>query len=187
MGPPEDLRRAWKIKRDCTKRNYTPDEVIADMQRREPDSKEFIEPQREYADIVVRFIPPGGNLDSDPTKYNVRLVLRPTLPHPYLAEIAAETRTPRYEPIRFHLPRDRGKPLDVLEIAGQVPPEASAAAECSICDQMAHPDGELNREAIGVFVDAHQGTPPESLALTQLLIVFQPLGAASAAARSGGP
>ena len=179
----EDLRRAWKIKRDCTKRNYTPDEVIADMQRREPDSKEFIEPQREYADIVVRFVPPGGNLDSDPTKYNVRLVLRPTLPHPYLAEIAAETRTPRYEPIRFHLARDRGKPVDVLEIDGQVPPEVSAAAEEIIWDKMAHPDGELNREAIGVFVDANQEKRSESLALTQLLIVFQLVGAASAAAR----
>ncbi len=183
LDPPEDLRRAWKIKRDCTKRNYTPDEVIADMQRREPDSKEFIEPQREYADIVVRFIPPGGNLDSDPTKYNVRLVLRPTLPHPYLAEIAAETRTPRYEPIRFHLARDRGKPVDVLEIDGQVPPEVSAAAEEIIWDKMAHPDGELNREAIGVFVDANQEKRSESLALTQLLIVFQLVGAASAAAR----
>src|SRR5213082_1925578 len=97
LDPPEDLRRAWKIKRDCTKRNYTPDEVIADMQRREPDSKEFIEPQREYADIVVRFIPPGGNLDSDPTKYNVRLVLRPTLPHPYLAEIGVRQGGPQHE------------------------------------------------------------------------------------------
>ena len=183
LDPPEDLRRAWKIKRDCTKRNYTPDEVVADMQKREPDSKEFIEPQREYADIVVRFIPPGGNLDSDPTKYNVRLVLRPTLPHPYLAEIAAETRTPRYEPIRFHLARDRGKPVDVLEIDGQVPPEVSAAAEEIIWDKMAHPDGELNREAIGVFVDANQEKRSESLALTQLLIVFQLVGAASAAAR----
>ena len=183
LDPPEDLRRAWKIKRDCTKRNYTPDEVIADIQRREPDSKELIEPQREYADIVVRFIPPGGNLDSDPTKYNVRLVLRPTLPHPYLAEIAAETRTPRYEPIRFHLARDRGKPVDVLEIDGQVPPEVSAAAEEIIWDKMAHPDGELNREAIGVFVDANQEKRSESLALTQLLIVFQLVGAASAAVR----
>src|SRR5256885_3280986 len=44
---------------------------------------------------------------------------------------------------------------------------------------MAHPDGELNREAIGVFVDANQEKRSESLALTQLLIVFQLVGAAS--------
>ena len=100
-----------------------------------------------------------------------------------MAEIAAETRTPRYEPIRFHLARDRGKPVDVLEIDGQVPPEVSAAAEEIIWDKMAHPDAELNREAIGVFVDANQERRSESLALTQLLIVFQLVGAASAAAR----
>lgn len=179
LDPPEDLRRAWKIKRDCTKRNYKPEEVIADMERREPDSKEFIEPQREHADIVVRFIPPGGDLNSDSTKYNVKLTLRPTLPHPYLAEIAAETRTPKYEPIRFHLARDRGKPVDVLEIDGSVPPEVSAAAEEIIWNKMAHPDGELNREAIGVFIDANQTKRSESLALTQLLVVFQLVGAAA--------
>jgi phosphoribulokinase len=179
LDPPEDLRRAWKIKRDTSKRNYTADDVIADMQRREPDSKEFIEVQREYADIVVRFIPPGGNLDADPTKYNVNLVLRPTLPHPYLAEIAAQTRTSRYEPIRFHLARDRGKPVDVLEIDGSVPPDVAAAAEEIIWEKMAHPDGELNRDAIGVFVDANQTKRSESLALTQLLIVFQLVGAAA--------
>ena len=179
LDPPQDLRAAWKVKRDTSKRNYTVEDVLADMQRREPDSKEFIEPQREHADIVVRFIPPGGRLDSDPTKYNVRLVLRPTLPHPYLAEIAAETRTPRHEPIRFHLARDHGKPVDVLEIDGSVPPEVSAAAEEIIWDKMAHPDGPLNREAIGCFVDANQTKRSESLALTQLLIVFQLVGAAA--------
>ena len=179
LDPPEDLRRAWKIKRDTSKRNYTAEAVIADMQRREPDSKEFIEVQREYADIVVRFIPPGGDLNSDPTKYNVSLVLRPTLPHPYLAEIAAQTRTARYEPIRFHLARDRGKPVDVLEIDGSVPPEVSAAAEEIIWEKMAHPDGDLNRDAIGVFIDRNESKRSESLALTQLLIVFQLVGAAA--------
>ena len=59
----------------------------------------------------------------------------------------------------------------------------SAASEEIIWDKMAHPDGELNREAIGVFVDANQEKRSESLALTQLLIVFQLVGAASAAAR----
>ncbi|MGH2651196.1 MAG: phosphoribulokinase, partial [Actinomycetota bacterium] len=122
------------------------------------------------------------SLDSDPTRYNVKLVLRPTLPHPYLAEIASETRTPKYEPIRFHLARDRGMPVDVLEIDGSVPPEVSAAAEEVIWDRM-HPQNgeELNREAIGVFVDRSQIRRSEPLALTQLLIVFQLVGARAGA------
>lgn len=177
LDPPEDLRRAWKIKRDCTKRNYTPEDVLADMERREPDSSAFIRPQREHADIVVRFYPPGPTPDGNGARYNVRLVLRPSLPHPYLADIASETRTPKYEPIRFQLARDRGKPVDVLEIDGSVPPEVSAAAEAVVWDKMEHPDGHLNREAIGIFNDGNTIRRSEPLALTQLLIVFQLVGA----------
>jgi phosphoribulokinase len=177
LDPPEDVRRAWKIKRDCTKRNYTEAEVLADLDKREPDSQAFIRPQREFADIIVRFYPPAETYDGDPTKYNVKLVLRPTLPHPYLAEIAAETRTSRYEPIRLLLARDRGKPVDVLEIDGGVPPEVAAQAEQIIWDRMSHPEGDLNREAIGLFTVGDQIRRGEALALTQLLIVFQLVGA----------
>ncbi|MGH2772115.1 MAG: phosphoribulokinase, partial [Actinomycetota bacterium] len=176
LDPPEDVRRAWKIKRDTGKRNYTEDQVLADLEKREPDSEAFIRPQRQHADIVVRFYPAGDNLD-DPRHFNVRLVLRPTLPHPYLADIASETRTPKYEPIRFSLARDRGMPVDVLEIDGSVPDDVAAAAEKIIWDRM-HYDGELNPDAIGLFANGDEkktSSPP--LALTQLLIVFQLLHA----------
>ena len=36
--PPEELRRAWKLKRDCTRRGYTTDEVLAELDRRERDA-----------------------------------------------------------------------------------------------------------------------------------------------------
>jgi phosphoribulokinase len=172
LDPPEDVRRAWKIKRDTSKRNYTPEAVIADLERREPDSEAFIRPQRDKADIVVRFHPPGPSVDVDPGHYNVRLVLRPTLPHPYLAEIASATRTPKYEPIRFSLARDGGQPVDVLEIDGSVPMEVAAAAEEVIWEKMHH-DGELNPDAIGLFAEGDTQRVSGPLGLTQLLIVFQ--------------
>ncbi|HWI09639.1 MAG TPA: phosphoribulokinase, partial [Solirubrobacteraceae bacterium] len=53
LDPPESLRRQWKVDRDCSKRGYTTDEVLADLDRREPDSEAFIRPQRRHADIVV--------------------------------------------------------------------------------------------------------------------------------------
>ncbi len=186
LDPSEDLRRAWKIKRDTAKRNYTVDQVLADLEKREPDSQAFIRPQRGSSDIVVRFYPPSGDTDADPGHYNVRLVLRPTLPHPYLAEIASETRTSSYEPIRFHLARDRGMPVDVLEIDGTVPPDVSQAAEKIIWERM-HPSGDgeiLNPDAIGVFYDGNKTRRSESLALTQLLIVFQLIGARASSSES---
>ncbi len=181
LDPPEEVRRSWKIKRDTSKRHYTVEQVLADLDRREPDSAAFIRPQRADADIVVRFHPRASRGEVDPTTYNVHLVLRPTLKHPYLAEIASETRTSGYEPIRLHLARDAGKPVDVLEVDGNVPPEVSAAAEKRIWERMhPHHDEELNHDAIGIFNDGHVQRRSESLALTQLLIVFQLIGARAA-------
>ena len=38
LTPPEELRRAWKLKRDCTRRGYTTDEVLAE--HTDPDTGE---------------------------------------------------------------------------------------------------------------------------------------------------
>jgi uridine kinase len=57
LDPPEDLRWVWKMKRDTSKRGYTLEEVRAERERREPDSRAFVRPQREHADIVVGFAP----------------------------------------------------------------------------------------------------------------------------------
>ncbi|MGH2847282.1 MAG: cyclodeaminase/cyclohydrolase family protein [Thermoleophilaceae bacterium] len=38
LTPPEALRRAWKPKRDCTRRGYTTDEVLAELDRRQADA-----------------------------------------------------------------------------------------------------------------------------------------------------
>jgi phosphoribulokinase len=76
LDPPEDFRRLWKIKRDAAKRGYTPEQVLDELEKREGDSRDFIRPQRKYADIVVRFYPdddaPTDGIDSH---LNVHLVL----------------------------------------------------------------------------------------------------------------
>src|SRR3954464_6373952 len=77
LAPPEELRRAWKLKRDCTRRGYTTDEVLRELDRRESDAARYIHPQREHADIVVTFWP---NLDAD-------VLLRDSLRHPDLTPL----------------------------------------------------------------------------------------------------
>ena len=57
LNPPEEIRREWKIKRDTTQRGYHREQVLAELDRRERESEEFIRPQRRRADIVVRFAP----------------------------------------------------------------------------------------------------------------------------------
>ncbi len=81
LAPPESLRRAWKVKRDTQKRGYTEEEVLSALEKREPDSEQFIRPQRQWADLVVSFYPPTDSSDENNSQLNARLVLRPTIPH----------------------------------------------------------------------------------------------------------
>ena len=55
LAPPEALRRKWKVDRDCSRRGYTTDQVLAELDRREADSAAFIRPQQRHADMVVSF------------------------------------------------------------------------------------------------------------------------------------
>ncbi len=79
LAPPEELRRKWKVQRDCSRRGYTTDQVLSELDRREPDSEAFIRPQQQHADIVVSFLPNAGG---DQEHLDAELVLRPTLKHP---------------------------------------------------------------------------------------------------------
>src|SRR5574341_734152 len=45
LDHPEELRRRWKVERDCSRRGYTTDKVLAELDRREADSEAFIRPQ----------------------------------------------------------------------------------------------------------------------------------------------
>jgi phosphoribulokinase len=46
LNPPEALRRRWRAARDCSRRGYSTDQVLSELDRRERDSEEFIRPQR---------------------------------------------------------------------------------------------------------------------------------------------
>ena len=46
--------------RDCSRRGYTTDQVLAEIDRRESDADTFIRPQRGAADMVVRFSEPDA-------------------------------------------------------------------------------------------------------------------------------
>lgn len=51
----ESLRRHWKILRDVAKRQYTKEKIEEQLKRRIADSKKYIEPQKNFADMVVNF------------------------------------------------------------------------------------------------------------------------------------
>jgi phosphoribulokinase len=178
LAPPENLRAEWKVKRDTQKRGYSPEQVLAEMEKREPDSEAFIRPQRSFADMIVSFYP-SAKTQNDQV-LNARLVLRPTIPHPELTLAIAPDPQVK-SAIRLGLDRDMGKPVDVLEIDGHATQEQVRALEKFMCSEI--PDLSTvcdvgNETQLGKIA----GTTGETiqsypLALTQLLIVFHMLKA----------
>ena len=178
LDPPEDLRRLWKIKRDTAKRGYTPEQVLAEMEKREWDSQNFIRPQREFADIVVRFHPGNGNgSDQADAHLNVHLVLRPTIPHPDLTYLTNHN-SGQAAGIRLELGRDYGRPVEFLEVEGGVSRKQAAQLEEAIWKHLTDLR-PLRADQFGDYNDGTEVRHSDPLALTQLLITYHLLRAYS--------
>ncbi|MEO0949252.1 MAG: phosphoribulokinase [Cyanobacteria bacterium J06641_5] len=183
LAPPEELRAQWKIKRDMRKRGYTEEQVRAALRQREPDSEQYIRPQRKASDLVVTFYPPAGTNESG-SLLNVRLVLRPTIPHPDLSPLFEKNANHEAIPaIRLELARDMGKPVDVLEIDGHATKEQVREIEKAMCsevpslDNVCRVDSEIDiGKVVGTTGETIQSFP---LAITQLLMTYHMLKASS--------
>ncbi len=171
LGPPEDLRRVWKIKRDCAKRGYKAEQVIKELEAREHDSRDYIRPQREFADIIVEFCPPDGVA---PEKANgnlsVRLILRPTIRHPNISYLFEDNNS-QDSGIRMTLGRDSGKPVDILEIDGDVTQEHADKLAKTIREHLPN-SRRLPSEAFGNYQADNETRHSHPLALTQLLLTY---------------
>ncbi len=181
LAPPEDLRKTWKIKRDTRKRGYTEAAVLDQLEKREPDSEAYIRPQRKWADVVVSFYPPTDGSNVDDLLLNVRLVLRPTIPHPDFTEILNSQGNHLGDAIRLELDRDMGKPVDVLEIDGHATVDQVHELERLLCADVPYLGQFCSLEGnedigklVGTTGEILQSYP---LALTQLLITYHMLKA----------
>ena len=66
IDPDKTLRYYWKIKRDMAYRGYSKEQVIAQLEKREPDAIKYIETQKNHADIIVSYVPiiASGDLEA---------------------------------------------------------------------------------------------------------------------------
>jgi len=174
LNPPEELRRRWKVRRDSTERGYSEQEVLRELDIREPDSAAFIRPQRYHADIEVCFFPDLSpwSRQNDDAHLNVRLTLHGTLPHPDLSRIIEEDQSGC---VRSTLGRENGRAVEYLEIDGTIPDEPAAALERGILDHLDE-CGAASPAELGQYSDS-QLRHSHPLALTQLLLVYHLLRA----------
>jgi phosphoribulokinase len=175
LAPPEDLRRAWKLKRDCTRRSYTTDQVLHELDARERDSAEFIRPQRAHADIVVTFRPTRA---CDPAHLDAEVLLCDTLPHPDLSPLIDDLGR---GPSLVRRERDL-----VLQIPGDIAPGHAAELEEAVWSRMSFAN-HLRVRRLGEFTigtDLHRS---DSLALVQVLVLYHLVWARASLNRGGEP
>jgi phosphoribulokinase len=175
LSPPEELRRAWKLKRDCTRRGYTTDEVLAELDRRQRDAEAYVQPQRAHADIVVSFVPGSSG---DPAHLDADLILRDTLPHPDLAPLVESGRG---GPALIKREREW-----LLRIPGDLDPAHAAELEEAVWERMSFAS-HLRIRRLGEFTVGTDLRRSDSLALVQLLILYHAVTARAALSIGGSP
>ncbi len=165
LDPPEPLRYSWKIKRDTSKRGYTEEQVRAELDKREPESAEFIRPQRAFADIVVQFAPIEERGESLDDPLSATLLLRPTAPHPDLTSILTDDTR---KAIHLKLSRDEdGKPVDAVHIHAYADPDITQKVKEAIWESLGVDDHFPT-----TLGQVEPGVVSEPLALTQLLLLY---------------
>jgi len=175
LNPPEGLRRRWKVRRDCSRRGYTTDEVLAELDRREHDSAAFIRPQQRFADIVVSFVDPGEDA-GERTDLDAELTLCDSLRHPDLMPFVGD------DPGGLTLAQSAQE--WTMRIPGRIAPEHAAAVEEAIWERM-HFATHLRARRLGEFTTGTDLHRSESLALVQLLIMYHLVTAKAAVALGG--
>jgi phosphoribulokinase len=175
LAPPEELRREWKIKRDSTKRGYTEEQVIEDLERREPDSAAFIRPQEQRADLIVSFRQPDDRADDD--HLDAVLMMREGLQPPNLSAVDDDND----DGITLE---KRANGVKCLYIPGDVDRERGAAIEESIWEEMRFAS-HLRTERLGEFTVGDDVHRSESLAIVQVLILYHLVTAKAAVAVAG--
>ena len=175
LNPPEELRRRWKVQRDCSRRGYTTDQVLAELDRREPDSEAFIRPQQRHADMLVSFGPPG-DADGDPTHLDAELTLATASPIPTCAARRTArtglTLTEHDGERSLHIPGRHRSRAGGGDRGGDLGRGCTSPAICA-------PDGS------GEFTIGTELHRSESLALVQLLILYHLVTAKAAIALGG--
>ena len=170
LDPPEDLRRKWKVQRDCSRRGYTTDQVLEELDRREADAEAFIRPQRRHADIVISFMPGDRG---DPEHLDARIAMRPGIVHPELSGVVGGGS----DGIGFTA---RGSESS-LWVPGTISAHQSADIEEAVWDRM-HFASHLRTERLGEFTVGTALHRSEPLAITQLLVLYHLVTARAAIA-----
>jgi phosphoribulokinase len=177
LDTPEPLRHRWKVARDTAKRGYSATQVHELLGRRESVSQKYIRPQREHADMVVRFHPDSSFTDYE--HLHATVTMRPTLDQPDLRAVIDSC---PLAASALRLTRDGES--EALEIDGRISAEQAAEVERELWSR--RPELErLLMARTGNFIENGATRHSHALAIAQLLLTYPVLRARLTKERSG--
>jgi phosphoribulokinase len=180
LDPEAALLHQWKIMRDSTMRGYSVPQVREMMAIRRRDSRLYIQPQKKYADIIVRFS--RGSLyyrPRDQAHLDARLFQAKHAPRIDLTGVLDVSQDGCRPALRFVKGTYAGAKRDVLEIDGTITHKKACELEDCIwayMQEVSHlrPD-RLN--LLGRFYVGNVQRQSDPLALTQLIILYHVMSA----------
>ena len=129
----DEVKIAWKIQRDMSERGHSYEDVLFAINARKPDFQAYIDPQKQYADVVIQVLP--TNLikeDKERKVLRVQMIQREGIPNFESAYLFDEGSTIHWTPcgrkltcsypgIKMYYGPDAyyGNEVSILEVDGQ--------------------------------------------------------------------
>jgi phosphoribulokinase len=180
LDPETALLQQWKIMRDSTMRGYTVEQVRQQIAARWRDSRLYVQPQKRFADIIVRFS--RGSLyyrTRNLAHLDVRLIEAKHAPKIDLSDVLEVSQDGLRPALRLVEEEYEGVKRDVLEIDGNISHQKACELEDCIWAHMEdashlRPD---RLSLLGRFYAGNVLCQSDPLALTQLIILYHVVSA----------
>jgi len=137
--PDEEVKYAWKLRRDMERRGYGHEEVLKEIRVRKPDYERYVAPQREEADAVIGIAPSVYERDGE-SLYSTTLSQRKldrTLRNINLSFdlFAINSLADRDFLFEFRHTEMGGRPVGALTIDGEPPADLISSLERTLEEQ----------------------------------------------------
>lgn len=175
LDPEDALQQQWKIIRDSTSRGYTVAQVRQQITERRRDSYLYIQPQKRFADIILRFS--RGELyysTRSLAHLDVRIIQPEHAPRIDLSDVIEASANGVRPALRLFAEEYDHRACSVLEIDAGLSHVKACELEDRIWEHMLE-DSDLRPDRLdqlGLFYIGNDLRQSDPLALTQLIVLY---------------
>jgi phosphoribulokinase len=180
LDPEHALQQQWKIIRDSTLRGYTVDQVRQQIADRRRDSYLYIQPQKRFADLIVRFSRSRLYYQTRSLAHlDVRMIQPAHAPQIDLSDVIEASANGVRPALRLFMEEYNSRPCSVLEIDAEISHAKACELEDCVWAHMAE-DSDLRPDRLdqlGLFYIGNELRQSDPLALTQLILLYHVVSA----------